>query len=279
MTHGSSVSARPTTSQRLNRYLEWSATHRCLQSTRNAHARGLERLGSTIKSSSRDPAPGPTAAVPSHLQQHPPLPRRRPHPSAAPAAAVASGAFRCRAGGPASQHQVDPRGLQENAQTSQPPKTATMSMANSMSGSGGAIERRGACRAGLPPERGGGPSRVPSHPRYNSPPLPHITTACRAARSSVPPADAALGATRPSCPGTRGSGGTAGRLPPVLPLPDADEPQLPFNDPTQYRYELIRPLVLFQDRTAKQRGPGNGTHPDTVGTLKRRLAQGMLRAP
>lgn len=63
----------------------------------------------------------------------------------------------------------------------------------------------------------------------------------------------------------------------MLPLPDADEPQLPFNDPTQYRYELIRPLVLFQDRTATQRAQETDTHPDTVGTLKRRFeAQGML---
>jgi transposase InsO family protein len=60
-------------------------------------------------------------------------------------------------------------------------------------------------------------------------------------------------------------------------LPDADEPQLPFTDPTQYRYELIRPLVLFQDRTATQRAQETATHPDTVGTLKRRFeAQGML---
>jgi transposase InsO family protein len=63
----------------------------------------------------------------------------------------------------------------------------------------------------------------------------------------------------------------------VLLLPDADEPQLPFTDPTQYRYELIRPLVLFQDRTATQRAQETATHPDTVGTLKRRFeAQGML---
>ena len=63
----------------------------------------------------------------------------------------------------------------------------------------------------------------------------------------------------------------------MLLLPDADEPQLPFTDPTQYRYELIRPLVLFQDRTATQRAQETGTHPDTVGTLKRRFdAQGML---
>jgi hypothetical protein len=63
----------------------------------------------------------------------------------------------------------------------------------------------------------------------------------------------------------------------VLLLPDADEPQLPFTDPTQYRYELIRPLVLLQDRTATQRAQETATHPDTVGTLKRRFeAQGML---
>src|SRR6266581_8928373 len=58
---------------------------------------------------------------------------------------------------------------------------------------------------------------------------------------------------------------------------DVDDPQLPLNDPTQYRYELIRPLVLFQDRTAQQRAQETATHPDTVGTLKRRFeAQGML---
>ncbi len=63
----------------------------------------------------------------------------------------------------------------------------------------------------------------------------------------------------------------------MLLLPDADEPQLPFTDPTQYRYELIRPLVLFQDRTATQRAQETATHPDTVGSLKRRFeAQGML---
>src|SRR6266852_1560351 len=63
----------------------------------------------------------------------------------------------------------------------------------------------------------------------------------------------------------------------MLLRPDADDPQLSFTDPTQYRYELIRPLVLFQDRTATQRAQETGTHPDTVGTLKRRFdAQGML---
>ena len=63
----------------------------------------------------------------------------------------------------------------------------------------------------------------------------------------------------------------------MLLLPDADDPQLPFNDPTQQRYELIRPLVLLQDRTASQRAQETDTHPETVGALKRRFeAQGML---
>jgi transposase InsO family protein len=45
----------------------------------------------------------------------------------------------------------------------------------------------------------------------------------------------------------------------------------------QHRYELIRPLVLFQDRTAIQRAQETDTHPETVGALKRRFeAQGML---
>ncbi len=62
----------------------------------------------------------------------------------------------------------------------------------------------------------------------------------------------------------------------VLPFPDADDPQLPFNDPTQERYERIRP-VLFQERTAIERAQETGTHPETVGRLKRRFEQqGML---
>ena len=63
----------------------------------------------------------------------------------------------------------------------------------------------------------------------------------------------------------------------MLPHPDADDPQLPFHDPTQQRYELIRPLLLFQERTATQRAQETGTHPETVGRLKRRFEQqGML---
>jgi transposase len=50
-----------------------------------------------------------------------------------------------------------------------------------------------------------------------------------------------------------------------------------FRDPIQRRYEIIRPLVLFQDRTATQRAEETGSHPETIGTLKRRFEQqGML---
>jgi transposase len=53
--------------------------------------------------------------------------------------------------------------------------------------------------------------------------------------------------------------------------------QLGFTDPTQRRYEVIRPLVLFADRTATQRAQETATHPDTVRTLHRRFRQrGML---
>src|SRR4030095_8431756 len=60
-------------------------------------------------------------------------------------------------------------------------------------------------------------------------------------------------------------------------LLDVDNPQLPLHDVMQQRYELIRPLVLLQERTASQRAQETDTHPETVGALKRRFeAQGLL---
>jgi transposase InsO family protein len=60
-------------------------------------------------------------------------------------------------------------------------------------------------------------------------------------------------------------------------LPDADDPRLPFNDPPQQRYELIRPVVVIGNRTATERAQETGTHPETVGRFKRRFEkQGML---
>lgn len=53
--------------------------------------------------------------------------------------------------------------------------------------------------------------------------------------------------------------------------------QLRFTDQTQRRYEVIRPLLFFKDRTATQRAQETETHPDTVRTFLRRFRrQGML---
>jgi hypothetical protein len=49
--------------------------------------------------------------------------------------------------------------------------------------------------------------------------------------------------------------------------------RLGFVDPIQWRYEVIRPLVLFGDRTATQRAHETQTHPDTVRALARRFRQ------
>jgi hypothetical protein len=53
--------------------------------------------------------------------------------------------------------------------------------------------------------------------------------------------------------------------------------QLRFVDQLQWRYELIRPLVLFEGGTATQRAQETHTHPQTVRKLTRRFQQqGML---
>jgi Homeodomain-like domain/Integrase core domain len=63
----------------------------------------------------------------------------------------------------------------------------------------------------------------------------------------------------------------------VEPTAEFAQLQLGFVDQTQWRYEVIRPLVLFADRTAQQRAQETETHPDTVRTLQRRFRQqGML---
>jgi hypothetical protein len=55
----------------------------------------------------------------------------------------------------------------------------------------------------------------------------------------------------------------------VEPTAEFAQLQLSFVDQTQWRYEVIRPLVLFADRTAQQRAHETETHPDTVRTLRR----------
>lgn len=63
----------------------------------------------------------------------------------------------------------------------------------------------------------------------------------------------------------------------MLPFSDSDDPRLPFDDPTQQRYEIIRPVVVIGNRTATERARETGMHPETVGRFKRRFEQqGML---
>ncbi|MBV9483627.1 MAG: helix-turn-helix domain-containing protein [Acidobacteria bacterium] len=60
-------------------------------------------------------------------------------------------------------------------------------------------------------------------------------------------------------------------------MPAFDQLQLRFVDHIQWRYEVIRPLVLFDDRTATQRAAETHTHPETVRKLTRRFRhQGTL---
>ena len=61
------------------------------------------------------------------------------------------------------------------------------------------------------------------------------------------------------------------------PLADFAQLALHFVDQVQWRYEVIRPLVLFDDRTAAQRAVETHTHPETVRKLTRRFRrQGIL---
>jgi hypothetical protein len=58
---------------------------------------------------------------------------------------------------------------------------------------------------------------------------------------------------------------------------DCAQLQLQFVDRTQWRYEVIRPVVLFADRTPQQRAQETQTHPATVRKLTRQFPQqGML---
>jgi len=62
-----------------------------------------------------------------------------------------------------------------------------------------------------------------------------------------------------------------------VPTDDFAQLQLQFVDQTQWRYEVIRPLILFADLTPRQRADETDTHPATVRTLTRRFrGQGMV---
>jgi Homeodomain-like domain len=57
------------------------------------------------------------------------------------------------------------------------------------------------------------------------------------------------------------------------PLADFAQLQLHFVDQVPWRYEVIRPIVLFDARTAVQRAVETHTHPETVRKLTRRFRQ------
>ena len=59
----------------------------------------------------------------------------------------------------------------------------------------------------------------------------------------------------------------------MAPLADFAQLELHFVDQIQWRYEVIRPIVLFDDRTAVQRAVETHTHPETVHKLTRRFRQ------
>ena len=62
-------------------------------------------------------------------------------------------------------------------------------------------------------------------------------------------------------------------------MSDFAQLHLHFTDHVQWRYEVIRPLVLFEDRTVSQRAEETHLHPDTVRRFTRRFQQqGMLGA-
>jgi transposase len=62
-----------------------------------------------------------------------------------------------------------------------------------------------------------------------------------------------------------------------VPTDDFAQLSLQFVDHTQWRYEVIRPLVLFADRMPRQRAHETATHPATVRALNRRFRhRGML---
>ena len=67
--------------------------------------------------------------------------------------------------------------------------------------------------------------------------------------------------------------GVEGRAMRMEQMADVPQLQLHFVDHIQWRYEVIRPIVLLQDRTATQRAEETHTHPETVRKLTRRFRQ------
>jgi transposase InsO family protein len=88
----------------------------------------------------------------------------------------------------------------------------------------------------------------------------------------------ASAAVEPAGSSRLGHRGRTDKEAPVELMSDCAQLPLHFTDHVQWRYEVIRPLVLFADRTVAQRAEETHLHPDTIRRFTRRFQQqGMAR--
>ncbi len=255
--------------QRLDRLLDWQTTHRRRPTTRNAAMReALARLARPARAARRAPGPaGPPAAVPGHLRQPAPSPdgvpihrlRRllrwpRERFDAVLEALRAAQPLTWRPSGAGRRRPSHPRQLPRPWPMLWPPPLARVS-GDLVPPSSALGARLGAQRSPL-----GGTLATIAPLTFHSMDDGLSHAAC----GSVSLAQVRLGVSRAHPAPARGVPGACREASPVLPHPDADDPQLPFLDPTQYRYELIRPLLLSSRSHRDAAGAGN-RHPSGNG--------------
>jgi hypothetical protein len=83
----------------------------------------------------------------------------------------------------------------------------------------------------------------------------------------------ASAAVEPAGSSRLGHRGRTDKEAPVELMSDCAQVPLHFTDHVQWRYEVIRPLVLFADRTVAQRAEETHLHPDTIRRFTRRFQQ------
>src|SRR4030095_10383990 len=89
----------------------------------------------------------------------------------------------------------------------------------------------------------------------------------------VPRTLMASAAVEPAGSSRLGHRGRTDKETPVELMSDCAQLPLHFTDHVQWRYEVIRPLVLFADRTVAQRAEETHLHPDTIRRFTRRFQQ------
>src|SRR4029453_14125568 len=121
--------------------------------------------------------------------------------------------------------------------------------------------------------------------RYNTCPLSpslsqHRLGLSHGSPSKVPRPLMASAAVEPAGSSRLGHRGRTDKEAPVELMSDCAQLPLHFTDHVQWRYEVIRPLVLFADRTVAQRAEETHLHPDTIRRFTRHVQQqGMAGAP